>query len=67
MINLYEDEINSKELEIYNVKLIQSLIQMDEKFKKVLKRYWHILKSVIQYSCQGDRKTIPRKLSESGK
>jgi hypothetical protein len=39
MINLYEDEINSKELEIYNVKLIQSLIQMDEKFKKVNKKF----------------------------
>ena len=39
MINLYEDEINSKEIEIYNVKLIQSLIQMDEKFKKVNKKF----------------------------
>jgi len=39
MINLYEDEINSKELEICNVKLIQSLIQMDEKFIKVYKKF----------------------------
>jgi hypothetical protein len=43
MINLYEDEINSKELEIYNVKLIQSLIQMDEKFKKVTKKLKFLL------------------------
>ena len=34
-INLYEDEINSKEFEIYYVKLIQSLIQMDANFKNV--------------------------------
>lgn len=39
MINLYEDEINSKELEIYYVKLIQTLIQMDANFKKVDKNF----------------------------
>jgi len=49
MINLYEDEINSKELEICNVKLIQSLIQMDEKFKKVYKTF-KFLHSFIQNS-----------------
>ena len=47
MINLYEDEINSKELEIYYAKLIQSLIQMDEKFKKVYKKF-RFLKPFIQ-------------------
>jgi len=49
MINLYEDEINSKELEICNVKLIQSLIQMDEKFRKVYKTF-KFLHSFIQNS-----------------
>jgi len=57
MINLYEDEINSKELEICNVKLIQSLIQMDEKFRKVNKTF-KFLHSFIQNSLKEKKMEI---------